>query len=200
MAERRRALVALAILAGVVALFAVVRPADLGPWISAVVVGGALAALPIALGKWSGARQVAVATTCGLAGAGVGFALGLDLDIGPSQHSLSRAVSAIGVPAGFEKVTDYGCDSGPFCPQTVYTRDYLGNGPVAAVADSILARMHKACFKDAAISPGDASFPGSLALSGTCVSRDARVGVSVYEERIGPGPPQVRIAFGAYGL
>jgi hypothetical protein len=198
--DRWRAVLALAIPASIVGLLRLVPPPELGSWLSAVVIGGGSSGVALVLMRGSRAARAAVAVACSLAGALVGLFLSLGLHIGPTSHNLSQVVSAIGVPAGFEKSGDYSCDIGPFCPETVYTRDYLGNGLVAAVADSILARMRKACFKDAAISSGGTSFPDALVLTGTCASRDARVGVSVYEERIGPGPPQVRVAFGASGL
>jgi len=200
-AERWRTLVALAVLAFVVALFSVVRPAELGPWISAVVVGGALVVLAVTLARWTRTARVAIAAASGLAGAVGGFVLGLGLDIGPTSHQLSRAVSAIGVPAGFERSGDYSCDLGPFCPETVYTRDYVGSGSVAAVADTMLARMRKACFTDSVIGPGGSfSTTSAFVVSGTCSKRDAAVRIGIGEEQTSAGRVEVRIAFSASGL
>jgi len=196
-----RVVVSLAVPAAVVALFLVLPPADLGPRVSAAVVGGAAVALSLTRFPTSVTPRVALAATLGLFASGIGFVMGLGWHIGPSQHDLSRAVSGIGVPGGFVKSDDYGCDSGPFCPETVYTRSYFGTGSVAALADTMLARMRKACFTDATIGPGGSfSTVASLVVSGTCTSRHARVDVGIGEEQTAPGRVQVRIAFSASGL
>ncbi|MDP1804196.1 MAG: hypothetical protein Q8K72_03430 [Acidimicrobiales bacterium] len=166
------------LLAGVVVvlvpLLAVVPPADMGPWVSAVVFGATLTLLAIALIRGPlGVRVVVPVLACG-AGAVGGLVLYV-VDRHPGNERLLAAIVAV-VPSGFREDAEGRdeCDGWGCSPYV--SRRYSGPGPLTI--DALVTRLRRACYTDAAAVPGYES----EAVAGTCRSRNVEMSVSIVSQ------------------